>query len=231
MGEWWESMFAGPWAAVQLTDWWEGDVAEAADRVERALALEPASAVLDVPCGVGVDATEDFVDEARRRARERGLEITCEVRDMRDLPWEEEFDAVVNFGGSFGYFDDDGNERFVRAVARTLRPGGRFLVDTPALESVVAGFVDKNWHRVDDTFLLMDTRLDLEASRVRTDWTFVRRGAEPETHTSSIRLYSVRELTELLRSAGFDDTRALTPELEPYGVEASRLLMVARRGG
>lgn len=54
---------------------------------------------------------------------------------MRDLPFESEYEAALNFWGSFGYFDEVDNERTAASAWRALTPGGRFLIDLPAARS------------------------------------------------------------------------------------------------
>jgi len=49
---------------------------------------------------------------------------------MRELPFEGQFDAVVNWFTSFGYFDPAGNLAAAKAAFAALKPGGRFLVET-----------------------------------------------------------------------------------------------------
>ncbi|MGH2641227.1 MAG: class I SAM-dependent methyltransferase, partial [Actinomycetota bacterium] len=98
--------------------------------------LQPGSNVLDVPCGdgrislelaarahqvTGVDITARFLAEAQRNAGERGLSALFQQGDMRELTSDAEFDAVINFGGSFGYFDEEDNDRVVEGVRRALR--------------------------------------------------------------------------------------------------------------
>jgi cyclopropane fatty-acyl-phospholipid synthase-like methyltransferase len=141
--EWWQTFFAGHWLDVQRVFKAERTTAEA-DFIERVLKLQPGAAVLDVPCGegrlsvelasrgyrlTGVDITEALLADARRTAAERRLDVAWHRRDMRDLPWREDFDGAYCFWGSFGYFDDEGNRAFLEAVARALKPGGRFLMD------------------------------------------------------------------------------------------------------
>jgi len=60
----------------------------------------------------GVDISDRFIDEGRRRANGGGADIRFLHGDMRDLRFDAEFDAAVNYWGSFGYFDDDGDRRF-----------------------------------------------------------------------------------------------------------------------
>lgn len=85
-----------------------------ADFIEKRLQLTPQAKVLDVPCGAGrlclelasrgyhmtgVDFTPPLLDDARRKATQRQLEIVWEHRDMRDLSWKEEFDGAFCSGG------------------------------------------------------------------------------------------------------------------------------------
>lgn len=107
------------------------------DLVQR---LEPVAgtAFLDVACGTGgvaeraaargaVVTGSDFapglVETARRRAAERGLEITYEVGDAEALPFEDaSFDVVAScFGAMFA----PDHRAAAAELARVCRPGGR----------------------------------------------------------------------------------------------------------
>jgi SAM-dependent methyltransferase len=243
-GEWWEEFFSGPWLDVQRGMFDQAVTAEQVDRAERLLGLPPRSAILDVPCGegrvsrefarrgyavTGVDRTEALLDDARRLADEEGLAIELRRGDMRELPWEEGFDGAVNLWGSFGYFDDDGNRAFAEAVARALRPGGRFFVETFTLETLLPRFSDRAWTRVAGRLVLEERAWDEETGRVETTWTFPDSDPSVE-HTSSIRVYTYRELVELLKRAGFVEFEATdTLTGEPFGLGATRLALVATK--
>ncbi|MGA9160012.1 MAG: class I SAM-dependent methyltransferase [Actinomycetota bacterium] len=137
----------GLWEQAQLNQWTDDDNRAAADKVERALELPARARVLDVPCGegrisvelaarghdvTGVDLNETFLSTAARRADERGVNVAWQRHDMRELPFDSEFEAVLNFGGSFGCFDEADNARTSASAYRALRSGGRFLVDMPS---------------------------------------------------------------------------------------------------
>lgn len=244
MTEWWESFFEGRWLRVQLS--WADLVADDdTAELERHLRLDPASAVLDVPCGegrigralakrghrvTGVDITEAFLDEGRRRAEADGVEMRFLHGDMRDLRFDGEFDAGVNFWGSFGYFDAEGDRAAAEGVARALRPGGRFLIETVSLETMLPDFREQMWNRMGETLVLHENRFDHERSRVETEWTFIGTNGEREVRDSSIRVYSYAELTELLRTVGFVSFDAYdTTSGEPFGLGADRLTLVATK--
>ena len=97
-----------------------------ADFIRRLAELQSEQAVLDVPCGdgriaipvaearcivVGIDQNERLIGRAKKHGTSGAR---FEVGDMRELRWKEEFDCVINWFGSFGYFDSDRNREVLR---------------------------------------------------------------------------------------------------------------------
>jgi SAM-dependent methyltransferase len=236
--EWWQEMFElSPWQAVQLG--WESleDSDRHADLIVRATGLEPGMRVLDVPCGtgriarrlaargfdaVGADITERFLDEAR------AVGLTVEHADMRELSFENEFDVVVCMWGSFGYFDREGDLQQARSASRALKPGGRYLIDTQCLETLLPIFSEDGWFEGNGVYVLQRRTYVPGTGRVETDWTLVRDGASV-VQRSSIRVYSLHELTDLLSEAGFTGFTALDDELDPLRLGSHRLWLIATK--
>lgn len=71
----------------------------------------------------GLDFNSAAVDFCRRRHRVPGLDFVQGNAENLDFP-DGSFDAVINVEASHIYPDV---ERFIREVARVLRPGGHFL--------------------------------------------------------------------------------------------------------
>ena len=242
MSDWFRTFFSGAWVDAQRGFFTAEETDKRAAMIERVLALRPGSCVLDVPCGngrlsvalgrrghtlTGVDFTPAFIADARAAADD--LPLTFLERDMRQLDDLKGFDAAFNYWGSFGYFDDAGDEAFAASVCRTLVPGGRFLIEGNLTETLIPVFQAKGWSKVGDTTILEDRVFDLAASRFEVDWTFIRAGRE-EKHHASLRLYSAHEMVALLGRAGFSSVRLIDFATEtPLTTSSRRALVVATR--
>jgi ubiquinone/menaquinone biosynthesis C-methylase UbiE len=240
---WFESFFDGLWLDVQSTVWAPEKSSADASACLELLQLLPGQRVLDVPCGegrialefaargyavTGLDFTEALLERARAAATERGLRLELRHGDMRDLPFQaRSFDGAVCLWGSLGYGTEFEDRAFLTAVARVLEPAGRFVLDTHVLETLLPHFEERGWYWAQDVLVAEDRRFDPTTSRVEADWTLSRRGRMEQKH-SSIRIYSFRELADLLHAAGFSDLEAFgSLDLEPFEVGASRLVVLA----
>jgi len=234
---WWEHFFQG--TAVDL--WMQAVPAEhsmrEADAIERLLEAAPGGALLDIPCGggrlahvfadrgyrvTGVDWSAEFL--AHARAADTAQRVAWEQRDMRDLPWRARFDGAFCYGNSFGYLDDEGNASFLRAVSAALKPGARFVMETPmVLENLLAHIADRPWWKVGDMLLLGANEYDPARGRLDIAYTMIRDG-RAETQHGTHRAYTYRQTIELFDSAGFDVTLA-----EPWRRDAHAVTFVGRK--
>ena len=239
--EWWRDLFTAPlWQDVQLS-WEEADDADAdASLVADALELLPRSRVLDAPCGtgriakrlrarghdvVGLDATERFLIEAA------GAGVPVVLADMRTAPVRTAaFDAAFCLWGSFGYFDDEGNRAQATVLADALRPAGRCLVDTIVADTLLSRFEPHATWEVAGIRVDEERVYDAASKRIETTWTFTR-GAERATRLTSVRLYTLDELTGVFGDAGFVSFQARDAELQPFGPSSERLWLVAALAG
>lgn len=242
MAPWYETFFRGValdfWRQIVTPEWTAGEV----NFLEKALEA-PGGRLLDVPCGngrhsielarrgyrvTGVDLSEEFVTEARQAAA--GLAAEFRLGDMRDLPWENEFDGAFCFGNSFGYLDHAGAAAFLAALARALKPGGRLVIENPMVaESILTHLEPNRWYRVGDMLMLSENRYDTAASRLDIDYTFIRDGVI-ETRPASSYVLSAAELRRMTAAAGFEVTAAYgSTGGEPYQLRSPEMLLVARR--
>jgi SAM-dependent methyltransferase len=143
---------------------------------------------------------------------------------MRDLPWEGRFDGAFCAGNSFGYLDDDGNAAFLRAVRTALRPGGRFVLETPmVLENLLNHLHPRPWWKAGDMYLLVENHYDPARTRLDIEYTFVS-GGRVEVRRGSHRAYTYRELVDLLTASGFAVELA-----EPWSPDAHSATLIGKR--
>lgn len=242
---WYENFFHG----IAL-DFWRAAVTDEltlaeADFIQKHLQVSAPARLLDVPCGggrlalelasrgfnlTGVDIASEFIAEAKAKSADRALNIDWRHGDMRDLPWESQFHGAFCFGNSFGYLDDDGNADCLKAIARTLKPGARFVLNTGATaESILPNFQPRRWFEIGGITLLIDSRYDHEQGRMFTEYTFIREG-QVEKRPSSQRIYSYNEITRLLAAAGFETTGAYSStHKDPFGLGSQQLFLLGRK--
>jgi 2-polyprenyl-3-methyl-5-hydroxy-6-metoxy-1,4-benzoquinol methylase len=242
---WWETFFTDLILDFQRQLSADKDTSNEVDFIVRTLELLPKARVLDVPCGhgrhsielamrgygvTGVDITDSCIKDTQTTAAQRQLEINLERRDMRDLPWKDEFDGAFCFWGSFGYFDDRGNLNFLDAVFRTLRPGARFLLDTHIAETLFPTlFQERSWTRVGDILVLEERHYDYLHGITNTSFTLIQNG-HLEKKSSSIRLYTYRELCQMLERVGFHiDSTYGTVAGKMFKLGSPRLYLVSKK--
>ncbi len=243
--EWWEPFFDTHWGDILPHIKPADATAEEVEFVRTVLDLRTGNRVLDVPCGngrlgiplalsgyevTGIDCQELLVEDANSAAQVQSANFTARHGDMRDLPWWDEFDGALCFWSSFGYFDGDGDREFADAVWRALKPGAPFLLETLTVETVLLpGFAHKDWFSYGEWLVLEERSFDTATARLNSVWTFTKDKLR-EVKTASIRLYTHRELLELLSSYGFTDFVGLdTLTKDPFSTDASRLSLVSKK--
>jgi SAM-dependent methyltransferase len=212
------------------------------DFLERALGVDAGAQLLDVPCGNGrhaielagrgynitaLDLSDEFIAEARGATH---LPVRWIRDDMRSLAWVSEFDGAYCFGNSFGYLPWEEAGQFLASVARALKPGARFIVDTGmAAESILPSLARTRWFRLGDILMLSENRYHASESRLDIDYTFVQNG-RVETRPTASYIFTVGELCRMHREAGlrpvdlFSSTNA-----EPYQLGSPRLILVSSK--
>jgi SAM-dependent methyltransferase len=212
--------------------------AQEAAFIRKVLHLRKGQAVLDAPCGAGrvsvcltrvgidvtgVDLTPSYIRRARKRFRSEGLHGEFLVADLRAIDFTARFDGAFNWQGSFGYFSEEDNLEVVRRYARSLRPGGRLLIDMPSREWLRRHF--RAGGRNGDIAFTVRWRPDVE----RTDTRFhhVKTG---ETWGMTIRHYTPAQYRHLFRQAGLE-VEALYGDLQarPFHRGARRIYVVGRK--
>lgn len=207
------------------------------------VAIPQQSCILDLCCGVGrhslelarrgfrvtgVDRTPVYLTQAEQQAKQEGLDVEFIREDMRNFCRPNSFDLVINLFTSFGYFEDQDDDRKVaRNILGSLKHGGVLLMDMSGKEIIAREFRERDWHEVDGVYWLEERKLVGNWDRVWNRWIMFKDGQRFEGIVCP-RLYSAAELSSLLHEAGFKMMNVYGGfDGSPYDNQAKRLVTVA----
>lgn len=178
--------------------------------------------VLDMCCGygrhsielarrgfqvVGIDNSEYMLDLARKNAFGVG-NVVFEEQDMKVFDYIDRFNLVLSIFSSFGLFNDLENEKVIENVARSMKKGAIFILDTVDRSHAQKGIMGsphrehiikekgiklvEDYHLDESTGVLQGTNrsYDLKDGKLRTQGTFY------------LRLYTFKEIQQLLQKYG-----------------------------
>jgi SAM-dependent methyltransferase len=191
-----------------------------AQQIIRLLDLAPGSHILDLCCGqgrhaialahqhyhlTGLDQNTNFLQHARIEAEKQNVNVQWQQGDMRSLPFEQQFDAIINIFTSFGYFDTDEDQIVLQQVSKALKPGGLFLLDTTYQPRVMRTTAANGFTRYSDGLLVLEERhIDLLQSRNEVNISLIYPDGRRKSLQQSIRIYTLTELARMLSSVGLE---------------------------
>lgn len=226
------------WRRVTTTEQTRAEV----DFLEQAMQVRPGAHLLDVPCGsgrhvvefsirdyrmTGVDLSEEFIADAQAQTPSAGRWV---LGDMRELTFVSEFDGAYCFGNSFCYFDRNDARKFLSAVAKALKPGARFILETGmAAESILPGLVKTRWFRAGDIYMLSENQYHPREGRLDIQYTFIR-GGEVDTRPTSSYTFTAAEICRMHSEAGLETVELLGSVVgEPYQLGSQRLILASQK--
>lgn len=216
---WYVSFFGDDYLRIYTPFLSASRTAQEVQGIIKLLALPPGSAVLDLCCGpgrhaiplaqhgyrvMGIDLNPEFVQQARGEAEALGLEARWQAGDMRHIQFDGEFDAILNIFTSFGYFEQEkDNQRVLQQIARALKPGGLFLLETIYQPRVIRTFSPHGIIRYSDGLIVLEERrFDLLTSRNDVHISLLFPDGQRKEYLQSIRVYTLTELIQMFTSAG-----------------------------
>jgi SAM-dependent methyltransferase len=136
-------------------------------------------------------------------AHRRGLTINFVRGDMRELDFENQFDAAYCMFSTFGYFDDETNKKTLQNVARALKPQGKVLVEILNRDYVIQDLPTRVWWEGDGCVVLEEVELNYFSSRIQVNRSVVFDDGRQLEQEISVRAYSLHEVGKLMHAAGF----------------------------
>jgi SAM-dependent methyltransferase len=241
---WWQKFLDQHYVKVS------GDAEKRSSRevesIIRMLNLKPKARILDLCCGygrhaielaergfrvTGYDLSDLFLRKAKETSRALGLKVQFKKGDMRRLPFEGHFDAVVNMFTSFGYFDKESDDlKALKGVCKALKSKGLFLLDLKNREQLIRGFQRRRWHPEKDFIMLEDNFFDLFTSRWESTRTLLFGDGKKKEYSFSLRLYSFAEILNLLKRAGFLLESVYGDfDFGQYSLDSPRMILISRK--
>ena len=183
------------------------------------LALPKGSGILDLCCGhgrhsiplaqhgymvTGQDLSEVFLREAEKEALAKGVQVNWLHGDMRNIPFENEFDAVINIFTAFGYLEDQGeDQKVLRQVCKALKQGGLFLIETLHREGLMRRYTPHMIRHYPEGLIELEERsFDLLTSRSEVNVTRIYPDGQRTEYSHSTRVYTLTEFVQMLAVAG-----------------------------
>lgn len=217
--EWYEKWFGEEYKLLYP----HRNEAEAKQQVNfllRQIDLPKGSKILDLCCGcgrhsvelklrgydvIGLDLSVDLLEMACSRASECNLDINFIRCDMREIPYKNQFDLIVNFFTSFGYFmDDRENYKVLLSISKALKSNGKFLIDYMNPDHVMKNIVEKDEKNLPHGLKALQERwIDITANRINKKIILVKDGEE-RIFNESVRMYNLGEMKEMLLKAGLN---------------------------
>lgn len=211
------------WTLDIKTQSWTEQTKQQVDFLIQTLGLTGNERILDLACGfgrhslefsrrgfdvTGVDITKAYVQDASAQASKEDLSARFLNMDIRDVPFQEEFDVVLNLAdGAIGYLETDAeNEKIFDVIAKALRPGGKHILDVMSADYADTHFPCNLWDMGEHGITLSRFEWDKESQILlygQNDFAYGEALPVPKfQHGDPIRLYHKQELQQLLEDRG-----------------------------
>ena len=242
--EWWRKYFSDDYLKLYKHD--ESESMREADAIIRMLQLESGQKLLDLACGfgrhsvllaqkgfkvTGYDLSESFLKRARELADTLKVHLDLKQGDMREVPYTEEFDAIINMFTAFGFFDSEEEDlKVLKGIYKALKPGGQFLIDVINRDNASQIAVPRRWMRENHAYMLEERIFDFFTSRLEMTNRLILASGEIKEASYSIRLYTLTEMLGLFNAAGL----VLTDVYGDFGgaiynASSPRMILIAQK--
>ncbi|MEW6202103.1 MAG: class I SAM-dependent methyltransferase [bacterium] len=243
--EWWRDFFESEFYGGTLENFPHERTKIEVDFFLSILNLKKRAVLLDLCCGigrhsieiarrcykvVGLDYNAKYLETARINAEKERLKIKFIKGDMRRIPYENYFDAVLNIFSSFGYFEKDSeNFKVFTAVSRCLKPGGKFVLDMTSRDWIVRNFQEIRVSESEDTLIIEKGTFDVKENQVVSRWAWIRGGRKSE-HECRIKLYPYSTHKRELEKRGLHIVGSYGGyDGSEYSLDSRRMIIVAEK--
>lgn len=246
---WYDDVFAEHFSFL-FPPTWDETAQRDAQFIHDQLGLREGASVLDVGCGdghhaialaklglnvTGVDNSLAMLLAAAQHKEAAGVDeqrVTFMHGDMRRLPRDREFEAVICVGTTFGYFEEEQNRQCLQEMFDRLAVGGRLLLHVFNRDFVAPHLPSRSWWQGRRCMVIDEAEMNFFANRLRVHRTIIFDDGRQYEHFMFMRAYTVQDLGKAMSSLGMRvvevsgsrDTRARF-----YGSASPDIWMLAER--
>ena len=146
-------------------------------------------AIAELGCSVvGLDYSMPMLKIARDSVPVNSTYPLYVRGDARHVPFKDTaFDVVLNLFTSFGYFNDEENEKLICTIGQLLKPGGRYLIDYLNPKQVIENLVEES-SRIKEGMKIIEKRHYDETTHRIEKTIFLHWDDNTQTFHESVRL-------------------------------------------
>ncbi|MGB9749530.1 MAG: class I SAM-dependent methyltransferase [Caldisericia bacterium] len=207
------------------------------------LSLKEKDRILDLGCGigrhliefgkkgikgVGIDFNKKFINIAKKN-KQKNKYIKFINMDIRKINFVDEFDAAISIWTSFGYFKDEENIDLLKKINRSLKKGGKLLIDIENINYLINNLPKERWENNMGVYILERNKLNIKSSRVKTIRILIKNNKKYE-YIRDYRIYTLVEIKNYLENSGFKLTTFYGGyEKEELNLFSKRLIMISEK--
>lgn len=212
--EWFAEWFDSPYYHVLYKDRNHEEAANFISKLMAYLSPETQVQILDLACGKGrhsvylnqlgyhvngVDLSVQSIAYAKQFENER---LQFEVKDLRNLGFEQHFDIALNLFTSFGYFDSiEVNIEVLKGIHQSLQPKGTLLIDFFNAQKVIELLVPHELKTIDGIDFQITKKVENQS--IIKDITFLDKG-QTYQYQEKVQALSYADFIMMLAASGFD---------------------------
>jgi len=244
--DWWKTTFGKEYFSLwdpsnsNSQTWTKKDIKLIID-----LNLKNGAKILDIPCGqgrhsvelakkgfqvTGVDYSSTALQAAKKWALQNKVSPIFIKQDMRFLKLNEQFNAIIMLGNSFGYFSDTDNEKIIKNISALLKPKGLFIIHLLNPIKVIKQFGEKNVFKILNGYVnIKDISFDPFSFVRKSEWTIVRNNKKKILNVK-LRFYTFPEIRSLFSRYKLNivDTYG-SSDKKPYSFKSPVMIIIAKK--
>jgi len=243
MEDWFSNWFDENYLKYNLITQSEVLTKKQVDFIIDVLSLKENHRILDLGCGigrhlvefgkrgikgVGIDFNKQFINIAKKN-KQKNKDIKFINIDLRKINFIDEFDAAISIWTSFGYFKDEENIDLLKKVNRSLKEGGKLLIDIENINYLINNLPKERWENNMGVYILERNELNLKSSRVKTIKILIKNNKKYE-YIRDYRIYTLVEIKNYLENSGF---KVITfyggYEKEELNLFSKRLIIISEK--